>query len=50
MGWKSTGDMYIEMLEQREWEGFDPDELDDNDLDLKDYLADLADSAPKEGE
>ena len=48
MGWKSTGDLYIEMLEQREWEGLDPNELDDDDLDLKDHLADLADSAPKD--
>jgi len=49
MGWKSTGDLYIEMLEQREWEGLDPYETDDGiELDLREYLAALADRLPKD--
>lgn len=45
-GWKSTGDLYIEMLEQMEWEGASEEELDS--ADLAEYLADMADSAPKD--
>jgi len=46
MGYRSTGDMYIEMLEQMEWEGASDEEMES--ADLADYLADKADSAPKD--